>query len=49
MNICKEVWDSQSLFDPEKIKFDFGYCKSFVKLQIDGTHPNIDLVIPISV
>jgi hypothetical protein len=48
MNTCKEVWDSQSLFDPDKIKFDFGYCKSFVKLQIDGTHPNIDLVIPVS-
>ena len=49
MNSCREVWDKQTLFDPEKINFNFGNCKSFVKLQIDGTHPNIDLVIPISV
>lgn len=48
MNSSKEVWDSQSLFDSDKINFDFGYCKSFVKLQIDGTHPNIDLVISAS-
>lgn len=48
MNSCREVWDSQSLFDPDKINFNFGYCKSFVKLQIDGVHPNIDLVIPAS-
>lgn len=48
MNSCKEVWDTQSLFDPDKINFDFGYCKNFVKLQIDGTHPNIDLVISAS-
>jgi hypothetical protein len=46
MNSCREVWDSKSLFDPEKINFNFGYCNNFVKLQIDGTHPNIDLVIP---
>lgn len=49
MNSCREVWDSQSLFDPDKINFNFGYCKNFVKLQIDGVHPNIDLVISASV
>ncbi len=48
MNSCKEIWDQKSLFDPEKVNFDFGYCKNFVKLQIDGTHPNIDLVVPIA-
>jgi hypothetical protein len=45
MNSCKEIWDKNSLFDPEKVNFDFGYCKNFIKLQIDGTHPNIDLVV----
>jgi hypothetical protein len=48
MNTCKEIWDAKSLFDPEKINFNFGYCNTFVKLQIDGTHPNMDLVIPAS-
>ena len=49
MNTCREIWDTQSLFDPEKINFDFGRCYGFSKVQIDGTHPNIDLVIPIPV
>ena len=49
MNSCKEIWDKTSLFDPDKIPFDFGYCKNFTKIKIDGTHPNIDLVIPLSV
>ena len=49
MNSCREVWDKQTLFDPEKINFNFGYCNNFEKLQIDGVHPNIDLVIPVSV
>ena len=48
MNSSKEVWDQQTLFDPDKINFDFGYCKGFTKLKIKGTHPNIDIVIPIS-
>lgn len=48
MNSCSEKWDRQTLFDPDKIDFDFGYCKSFDKIKINGTHPNIDLVIPIS-
>ena len=49
MNTCKEIWDKQTLFDPDKIDFDFGYCSGFTKLKIEGTHPNIDLVIPLSV
>lgn len=48
MNSCKEIWDEESLFDPEKINFNFGYCDKFTKLKIEGTHPNIDLVIPVS-
>ncbi len=48
MNSCREIWDQQTLFDPDKINFDFGYCKGFSKLKIEGTHSNIDLVIPIS-
>jgi hypothetical protein len=48
MNSSKEVWDKQTLFDPYKINFDFGYCDGFTKLKIEGTHPNIDLVIPVS-
>jgi hypothetical protein len=48
MNTCREVWDKQTLFDPYKINFDFGYCDGFTKLKIEGTYPNIDLVIPIS-
>ena len=48
MNSSKEIWDQQTLFDPEKIQFDFGYCDGFTKLKIEGTQPNIDLVIPIS-
>ena len=49
MNSCREIWDHQTLFDPEKIRFDFGRCESFEKIKIEGSHPNIDLVIPISV
>lgn len=49
MNSCREIWDNQTLFDPEKIRFDFGRCESFEKIKIEGSHPNIDLVIPISV
>jgi hypothetical protein len=48
MNSSKEVWDEKTLFEPHKINFDFGYCDGFTKLKIEGTHPNIDLVIPIS-
>lgn len=48
MNSCREIWDHQTFFDPEKIRFDFGRCNSFEKIKIDGTHHNIDLVIPIS-
>lgn len=44
MNSCEEIWDNDSLFDPDKINFNFGYCKNFAKIQIDGTHPNIDLI-----
>ncbi len=47
MNSCTEIWDKKSLFDPDKINFNFGYCSNFTKLEINGTHPNIDLVIPI--
>ena len=49
MNISREIWDRRSLFDPEKIRFDFGRCDNFFKIKIEGSHPNIDLVIPISV
>jgi len=49
MNSCKEIWNHSTLFDPEKIKFDFGRCESFEKIKIEGSHSNIDLVIPISV
>lgn len=48
MNACKEIWDRQTLFDPDKIDFDFGYCSGFEKIKIEGIHPNIDLVIPVS-
>ena len=49
MNTCKEIWDTKSLFDPDKINFDFGRCNNFTKLQVEGTYPNIDLIVPISV
>jgi hypothetical protein len=48
LNSCKEIWDHKTLFDPKKIKFDFGRCNNFEKIKIEGTYPNIDLVIPIS-
>lgn len=48
MNTSREIWDQQTLFDPERINFNFGYCDGFTKLKIEGTHPNIDLVIPLS-
>ena len=47
MNSCKEIWDKQSLFDPDKINWDFGPCYNFSKVIIDGTHPNIDLVLSV--
>ena len=49
MDTNKEIWNKKILFDPDKIDFNFGYWKSFVKLQIDGIYPNIDLVIPIAI
>ena len=49
MNSCREIWDHQTLFDPEKIRFDFGRCNNFEKIIIEGSHPNIDLVIPIGI
>ncbi len=45
MNTSKEIWNQNSLFDPDKIDFDFGSVKGFEKIKIEGTHPNIDLVI----
>jgi hypothetical protein len=45
MNSCKELWDKNSLFDPEKINFDFGPCHNFEKINIFGIYPNIDFVI----
>lgn len=48
MNSCNEIWDKKTLFDPDKINFDFGYCNEFTKLKIEGTYSNIDFVIPIS-
>jgi len=48
MNSCKEIWDRKTLFDPEKINFNFGRCDNFEKIKIEGSYPNIDLVIPIS-
>lgn len=47
MNSCREIWDQQTLFNLDKINFDFGYCKGLTKLKIEGTHSNIDLVFPI--
>ncbi len=50
MNSCKELWYNKRLFDTNKIIFDFGYLNKceFKKIKIEGTHPNIDLVIPVS-
>jgi hypothetical protein len=45
MNSSNELWDKESLFDPDKINFDFGYCNNFIKILINGSHLNIDLVI----
>lgn len=47
MNTSNEIWDKQTIFDPEKIDFDFGRCTNFTKLEINGSNPNIDLVIPV--
>ena len=47
MNSCKEIWDKQSLFDPDKINWDFGPCYNFSKVTINGSHPNIDLIVQI--
>lgn len=48
MNSCKEKWDQQTLFDYKKINFNFGYCNNFEKIKIEGSYPNIDIVIPIN-
>jgi len=37
------------MFDYTKINFNFGECENFEKIQILGRHPNIDLIIPITV
>lgn len=47
MNSCKEIWYNKTIFDFKKIRFNFGNINEFSKLKIEGTHPNIDLVIPI--
>ncbi len=44
MDSSEYSWDNQSIPDIRKINFPFGKCKSFEKVVIIGTHPNIDLV-----
>ena len=47
MNTCKEIWDNEKIFNTKKINFDFGRFDNFEKIKIEGTYPNIDLVIQV--
>ena len=49
MDSNNKIWNRQSVFSRKKINFDFGKCNNFEKIKINGNHPNIDLIIPISV
>ncbi len=44
MNESGDEWDNNSIPNITKINFPFGKCRSFEKIVINGTHPNIDLV-----
>lgn len=44
MNESEDEWDNNSIPNITRINFPFGKCRSFEKLVINGTHPNIDLV-----
>lgn len=49
MNLNNKIWNKKSVFNRKKINFEFGKCNNFEKIKINGNHPNIDLIIPISV
>lgn len=48
MNSCNEVWNHGKIHLSKFNNFDFGELYNFEKIKIIDTHPNIDLVIPIS-
>ena len=49
MNSNEKIWNKKTVFNRKKINFDFDKCNNFEKIKINGNHPNIDLIIPISV
>lgn len=48
MNSCKYVWDNRFNLDRKKMRFDMGRCNSFEKIIIKGTHPNMDIILPVA-
>jgi hypothetical protein len=47
MNKSKERWSGKT-FNLDKINFPFSKnCSNFEKIEIDGVHKNIDLIIPV--
>lgn len=49
MNSNNKIWNKKTVFNRNKINFDFGKCNNFEQIKITGKHQNIDLIIPISV
>ena len=45
MNTSRSIWNNTFQIDQSKINFDFGKISNFEKLEIDGEHENLDLVL----
>jgi hypothetical protein len=40
-------WDRNLYWDRRQIDFDLIACDGFEKFHIEGTHPNLDIIIPV--
>lgn len=47
VNSCNMTWIKRKIPNINKIRFDFGRCLTFNKIEIKGKHPNTDIVIPV--
>ena len=47
MDSCKKIWNKEEKLNNNKIEFEFGKCHSFDKIQIEGRHENIDLILSV--
>jgi hypothetical protein len=46
MNTSKYLWDGENKIKFSKLDFDLDRnCRNFQKVQINGSNPNIDLIL----